>query len=82
MNLMELFSNSVNKVINMLGFSSPATVAPETLKSDGSGPLNEFLRERKERFLHDIASGSQSWTIVTGNEAGGMFRARMTQFSN
>lgn len=70
MSLVEIFTNSVNKVITILGFSSPTAAVPEPPKSDGTGVLNEFLRDRKERFLRDLASGSQDWTVVTGNEAG------------
>ncbi|PVG01628.1 DHH phosphoesterase [Serendipita vermifera] len=35
--------------------------------------LNDFLRDRKERFLSNLdsgESGAQEWTVVTGNEAG------------
>jgi hypothetical protein len=71
MNLLETFTNSVNAVISMLGFSNSTTAFLEAPKSDGTGPLNEFLRDRKERFLRDIANGNQDWIVVTGNEAGG-----------
>ena len=80
---MEIFTNSVNKIISMLGFGSPAAAAPEFTNSDGSGAFNEWLRDRKERFLRDLASGSQDWIVVTGNEAGGLHEScSRTIFNN
>jgi hypothetical protein len=72
MSLLETLTGSINALISKLGFGGSATPALEPPKSDGTGPLNEFLRDRKERFLRDIASGNQDWIVVTGNEAGGL----------
>jgi len=73
MSLLETLTSGFYAIITMLGFGNSATTSPDLPKSDGTGPLNDFLRDRKERFLRDIANGSQEWTVVTGNEAGGLY---------
>ena len=41
--------------------------------SSPSGTLSEFLQTQKTQYLKAIEEGkAKEWTVVTGNEAGGM----------
>jgi hypothetical protein len=68
---MELLNHAVATITGMLGFTSNTNPVRKAQDATSNG-LNKLLRERKELFLMDIKAGSRDWTVVTGNEAGGV----------
>ena len=55
-----------------ISFSEPHLRTVMTISSP-SGTLSEFLQTQKTQYLKAIEEGkAKEWTVVTGNEAGGM----------
>jgi hypothetical protein len=68
---MEVLNHAVTTITGMLGFASNTNPVRKAQHA-GSDALSKILRERRELFAKDMKAGSRDWTVVTGNEAGGM----------
>jgi hypothetical protein len=73
---MNFFSGLAERVLGLSPKRTGTKVMTERSWNGDQNVLNDFLRERKERFLANlgnIESRTSEWTVVTGNEAGGTY---------